>query len=198
MVFCSNEVRGFVTPDYAATPLLNRPQLAPWPTLRFVTAGDLGAPLYPARSRMADGRRVIVPLEVHERSVEYVRRKGGPAFFARSDWQSTLNDFAREPVRAASESEPDQRRAIEEELERGRAALNDRLGVRSVNHICLPWGVSGRVTVSALARLGYLSAFANHLRGVHAIRQGDDPYWLKRLSNRHIFRLPGRGRQLWR
>jgi hypothetical protein len=197
MIFCSNEVCGFVTPDYVATPLLNRPQLAPRPALRFVTVADLGAPLYAARSRMADGRRAMVPIETHERLVEYVERQGGAAFFARRRWQAMLKDFTRGSGSGAIESESDQRRAIEEELDRGRAALNDRLGIRSVNHICLPWGVCGRVTAAALVRLGYRSAFANRLRGVHAIRRGDDPYWLKRLPNRHIFRLPGRGRRLW-
>ncbi len=49
---------GFVEPGYDATPLLNRPQLAPPPSLRFLTPDDLGAPLYVARSRMSDARRV--------------------------------------------------------------------------------------------------------------------------------------------
>ena len=65
-VFCSGEVQDFVTPRYGATPLLNRPQLLPQPSLRFVTTEDLGAPLYVARSRMSDGRRALVSLDVHE------------------------------------------------------------------------------------------------------------------------------------
>ena len=32
---------------------------------------------------------------------------------------------------------------------------------------------------------------------MHAVRPGDDPYWLKRLPNKYIFHLPGRGRRLW-
>jgi hypothetical protein len=197
MVFCSNEVRDFVTPDYASTPLLNRPQLLPRPALRFVTADELGAPLYLARSRMSDGRRAMVSLDVHERSVGLVAREGGRAFFAQSDWRARLGRAARGSGRGILESETEQRRAIEEELDRSRAVLNERLGIRSVNHVCLPWGVSGRLTADALVRLGYRSAFANRLHGTHAVRPGDDPYWLKRLANRHIFRLPGRGRRLW-
>ena len=38
---------------------------------------------------------------------------------------------------------------------------------------------------------------ANRLRGVHAVRRGDDPYWLKRLPNKFIFRLPRRTRRTW-
>jgi hypothetical protein len=197
MVFSSSALRDFVTPRYASTPLLNRPQLVGRPALRFLNAGELGAPLYPARSRMSDGRRTIVPLDVHERCVELVRREGGAAFFSRADWRSALDRLAEAKSGAVVESEADQRREIEEELDRGRATLNDRLGIRSVNHVCLPWGVSGYRTAEALARLGYRSAFANRLRGIHAVRQGDNPYWLKRLSNRHIFALPGRGRRLW-
>jgi hypothetical protein len=197
MVFSSSSVRGFVTPDYASTPLLNRPQLAPRPALRFLNARELGAPLYAARSRMSDGRRALVPLDVHERCVELVRRQGGAAFFSRGDWRSALGRLVEAKSNGMLESESDQYREIEEELDRGRATLNDRLAIRSVNHVCLPWGVSGHRTAEALVRLGYRSAFANRLRGTHAVRPGDNPYWLKRLSNRHILALPGRGRRLW-
>ena len=197
-VFCGDEIQGYVTPAYDTTPLLNRPLLTPRPAWRFVTTEDLGAPLYVARSRMSDGPRALVPLEVHERTVAHVAREGGRAFFDRPDWRAELDRVAQATPRHAFEREDEQRRAIEEELDRGRSVLNDHLGVRSVNHICLPWGVSGQRTAAALARLGYRSAFANRMAGLHAVRPGDDPYWLKRLSNRHIFRLPGRGRRLWR
>jgi hypothetical protein len=196
-IFCSATVADFVTPGYDATPLLNRPQLAPAPGLRFVTTADLGAPLYVARSRMSDARRAIVPVERYERAVEYVEREGGAAFFTRADWQSVLRQIGEATTVNEFESESDRVRAIEEELDRGRSVLNDRLGVRSVNHICLPWGVSSADTAAALARLGYRSAFANRMGGLHAVRPGDDPYWLKRLANWHIFRLPGPGRRLW-
>ncbi|HEV3218047.1 MAG TPA: polysaccharide deacetylase family protein [Vicinamibacterales bacterium] len=199
MVFSSSDARGFVTPDYASTPLLNRPQLVPRPALRFLTASELGAPLYAARSRMSDGLRAMVPLDVHEQCLKLVAREGGPAFFSRGDWRAALRRVANEAkTRTPFESEPEQRREIEEELDRGRATLNERLAIRSVNHICLPWGVSGRHTVEALERLGYRSAFANRLRGALGVRPGDHPYWLKRLPNRYLFALPGRGRRLWR
>jgi hypothetical protein len=66
-----------------------------------------------------------------------------------------------------------------------------------VQHVCLPWGVSGARTERALRRLGYRTAFANRLRGQHAVARGDDPLWLKRLPNKYILHLPGRGRRTW-
>jgi hypothetical protein len=200
MIFCAGAIAGFVTPGYAATPFLNRPQIVPAPALRFVDAGELGAPLYPSRSRMSDGRRVKVSIEVHARCVEHVARAGGADFFSRPGWRAQLTRIARDVDQGgprAIETPLEQDRAIEEELDCSRAMLNERLGTRTVNHICLPWGVSGTRTVTALARLGYRSAFANRLRGVHAVRPGDDPYWLKRLPNKFIFRLPRHGRRTW-
>ena len=203
-VFCSSEVVDYVTPGYRDTPFLNRPQLQSTPSLRFVSPEDLGAPLYTARSRMSDARRIVFADDVDRRCVEHVAREGGARFFDRRSWRAELSAIvrgarpdhsgARRPSPAV-ESIDSQRAAIEEELDRGRSMLNDKLGTRTVNHVCLPWGVSGSETAAALRRLGFRTAFANRLRGVHAVRRGDDPYWLKRLPNKHIFRLPGRGRR---
>ena len=70
-----------------------------------------------------------------------------------------------------------------------------QLNTQSVRHVCLPWGVSGRQTADALARLGFSTAVANRMPGMFAARQGDHPFWLKRLPNRYIYCLPGDGRR---
>jgi len=196
-IFASIEVEDFVQPGYEATPLLNRPQLSASPVLTFVTPADLGAPLYGMRSRMSDGRRALVSPAVHDACVDFVAREGGADFFSRPDWRNRLNSLVVSGLETRFESDGDQARAIDEELARSRAILNDRLKTSSVSHICLPWGISGSRTEASLKRTGYRTAFANRLRGQHAVHRGDDPYWLKRLPNHYITRLPGRGRQYW-
>ena len=196
-IFASPGVEDFVQPGYDATPLLNRPQLSAPPSLDFVTPANLGAPLYGMRSRMSDGRRALVSRDAHTNCLDLVAREGGPSFFSRRDWRNRLHAIVRAEPTAAFESEQVQSRAIEEELARSRSILNDRLKTDSVAHICLPWGISGSRTEALLKRTGYRSAFANRLRGQHAVHAGDDPYWLKRLPNHYITRLPGRGRQYW-
>jgi hypothetical protein len=196
-IFAAADVEDFVQPGYDETPLLNRPQLASSPTLAFVTPADLGAPLYGMRSRMSDGRRALASRDVHTKCVELVAREGGPAFFSRANWRARLSAIVDAAPAAPLESADEQSHAIEDELARSRSILNDRLRTQSVEHICLPWGVSGLQTERLLERTGYRSAFANRLRGQHAVRAGDDPYWLKRLPNAYITRLPGRGRQYW-
>ena len=196
-VFTSDEAEDFVQPGYSATPLLNRPQLSATPALAFVTPADLGAPLYAMRSRMSDGKRVEVARDAHDACVALVSREGGPAFFSRPDWRERLRTVAATASAGRTESDEEQNQRIEGELARSRSILNDRLKTQSVAHICLPWGIAGGRTAALLKRTGYQSAFANRLRGTHAVRPGDDPYWLKRLPNKYITRLPGRGRQYW-
>jgi hypothetical protein len=181
MVFCSPHVSGFVTPEYRALPMLNRPQLSPLPSLRFLQPDELGAPLYTARSRMSDGKRVAVSEDLQRACVEFVAREGGADFFERLDWQECLQGLAARAnghAAPAVESDADQARAVEEELARSRAVLNDRLRTATVRHICLPWGVSSAGTEAALKRTGYESAFANRMEGTFAVMAGDDPYWL--------------------
>jgi Polysaccharide deacetylase len=195
-IFTDSRLTGFVTPVYASTPFLNRPELMPPPAQRFVTPMDLGTPLFPARSRMSDGRRVAVDAEAAARCTEMVAREGGAGFFKRPDWRPTLEGLARQAA-GRPESSDAQQAAIENELARARDELNAKLGATSVRHVCLPWGVSGRATAAALKRVGYKTAFANRLRGQHAVRAGDDPFWLKRLPNKYIYNLPGTGRRTW-
>ena len=173
----------FVQPGYENTPLLNRPQVAAPPPLAFVTPADLGAPLYGMRSRMSDGRRVLVSREVHTKCVELVAREGGPAFFSRSDWRARLSAIVGTAPSAPLESADDQSRAIEDELARSRSILNDRLRTQSVEHICLPWGISGRETERLLKRTGYRSAFANRMRGNTPFTPATIRTRLKRLPN---------------
>jgi peptidoglycan/xylan/chitin deacetylase (PgdA/CDA1 family) len=201
MIFSASAVTGFVTPEYRLQPKLNRPQLSPLPALAFLEPDQLGAPLYAARSRMSDGLRVAVSSDLQRRCVEYVAREGDASFFDRLDWQDRLNALVQHThdgtTRPDVESESDRDAAIAAELERGRAALNARLRTNTVRHICLPWGVSSPSTLAALKHQGYESAFANRMEGVFAVRRGDDPFWLKRLPNKYIFQLPGRGRRIW-
>jgi len=194
MVFCGDEIVDFVTPSYRDTPLLNRPQLTPAPALRFMSGDDLGAPLYVARSRMSAARRVHVPAAAYERCVAHVRSEGGPSFFDRPSWRAKLQELAGRGE-STPETGAERQHAIEDELDRSRSILSDRFKTR-VDHLCLPWGVSCESTAAAARRIGYRSAIANRWRGVMAVRRGDDRFWLKRLPNRYIFRLPAARRSM--
>jgi peptidoglycan/xylan/chitin deacetylase (PgdA/CDA1 family) len=192
-VYTAAEPEGFVVPGWESTPILNRPLVGSAPDLRFVDPGELGAPLFPARSRLADGWRYFDDEAARERCVALVRAAGGLAFFDRPDWPAALRAAAAQRT-ARFETDRERARAIEEELDRSRSVLQARLGV-TVRQVCLPWGVGGALVRDAAARLGFDTMFRDRFLGRRIVSAGDDPYSLMRLHDRFIFCLPGRGRR---
>src|SRR5262249_38808269 len=93
------------------------------------------------------------------------------------------------------ESDEVRARAIRDELESGRAILNEKLRTDTVEHVALPWGVSGAITREALQATGHTIAFAERPFLRRTIRAGDDRFQLMRLNGKFLTCLPGRGRQ---
>jgi peptidoglycan/xylan/chitin deacetylase (PgdA/CDA1 family) len=171
---------------------------APFPRPAFTTPADLGAPLYHTRSRRSEAPRVWHAPAGRDACLQLVRQEGGAAFFTRADWRATLERaLASAGGRSVTETAAEHQASIEHELDAARVELNGRLATDAVNHVCLPWGISGRQTEAALGRLGFATAVANRMPGMFAVRPGDHPFWLKRLPNRYIYRLPGAGRRWW-
>jgi peptidoglycan/xylan/chitin deacetylase (PgdA/CDA1 family) len=182
MIFTSDTVVGRVTGDFAQEPMLNRPRIDPdGRAFEFLTSDRIGFPLLQRRSRMADGRRFFPDPEACAR------------LETTSDRPEAMAPFAGK-LKGRFETTDEQRQAIEDELAGGRDHLERQLGT-PVRHICLPWGVLGDIGRRALERTGYVTAFANRLNGRFAVGRGDDPYYLKRLSERYLMALPGRGRR---
>jgi len=182
MIFTGDVVVGRVTAAFAGEPILNRPRSdPPGGPLEFVTPDRTGYPLFQRRSRMSDGLRFF-PDPVASAALE-----------SSSDRSDAMLPFAG-ALKGRWETPAERQRAIEEELVNGREALERRLGTR-VRHLCLPWGVMGAIARRSVERTGFLTAFANRFSGRFAVAQGDDPYFLKRLSERYLTSLPGRGRR---
>lgn len=194
MIFAAPVLAGFVSPDFVRESPLDRPRLDREGPLQFLSSTALGAPLYLRRSRLSDGLRFFPDPGQTARCVAHVDGNGGHKFFERPGWREELRRVAGR-ARGASEDPRARDAAIEEELRGSREQLEAALPGHHVDHICLPWGVAGEATWRLLERCGYRTAFANRFRGRFAVAAGDPPYALKRLSNRYISALPGRGRR---
>ena len=194
MIFAGPEIVDFVAPSFRRESLLNRPRVDRNGTPRYLDPGALGSPLYPRRSCMSDALRFFPDEGTGARTAAHVAAHGGERFFDRSGWRTELRRIAG-TARGSSQDAGARDRTIEGELRGAREDLETRLPGHHVDHICLPWGVAGDATRAALERCGYRTAFANRFRGRFAVAAGDDPFALKRLSNRFIFALPGRGRR---
>lgn len=196
MMFTDATIAGFVTPAYAAEPILNRPLLSPTTSERprFLESDALGAPLFLRRSRMSDARRFLPDGRADHRCRELVAQAGGAAFFARPDWCAALKRAAAGST-GRYESDDERAAVIREELSRGREELNARLGVDSVKHVALPWGIAGALARRLIGETGHTTAFAERPLRRRAVRAGDDRLGLMRLNGKFVTCLPGRGRQ---
>jgi hypothetical protein len=194
MVFSAPVVADFVSPAFAMESPLNHPRLDRDGPLHFLSPEALGSPLYVRRSRMSDALRFFPDPEQGRRCTAYVAERGGAEFFRRPGWRTELRRVAGE-TRGTAEDATVRDAAIEQELGAAREQLEGALPGHRVDQICLPWGVAGESAWDRLERCGYRTAFANRFRGQFSVRREDDPYALKRLSNRFIEALPGRTRR---
>jgi hypothetical protein len=192
-VFYGDAPLDFVRPGYKP-----HPHLYPWSDApdgaRFVTADDLGAPLYPVRSRMSDALRFCHPA-AFEACVRHVRGNGGAAFFERPGWRADLHACVRAAGEGRFETAAERDAAIREDLGRAREILNSELRTDAVRHMCFPFAVAGASAARSAQEAGYETAFADRLFGARSVRAGDDPFRLMRLKHQYLFCLPGRGRR---
>jgi hypothetical protein len=196
MIFCDASLDGFVTPDYRPHPHL-APNVGSATAPSFLSTADLGAPLHPLRSRMSDALRYD-DADARQACVQIVLAGGGPAFFERPDWATTLKRAIRK-MKGRTETVAERDRAIREDLAAARETLNARLRTTSVAHMCFPWTIAGAAAEALAAEVGYRSAYADTLGALHAPTRGGNPYRLMRLKNKFIFSLPGHGRRsMWK
>ena len=193
VIFCDRLITGFVTPGYNPhihlRPLMN--DIKPY---TYVSASDLGCPLYSQRSRMSDALRFFEPPDSRARCLELVKREGGKAFFERSNWGEVLRKTAGEGS-GRFETEDERRKAIRDELVKTRETLFSRLAGHKALHMCFPFSICGKTAESLLKEAGYETAFADKLFGFRSVKTGDNPYRLMRLKHQFIFCLPGNRRQ---
>lgn len=193
MVFCGPDIVDFIHPGYAVHPHLY-PLVRTASGDRFLSSSDLGAPLFPARSRMSDAFRFLHPA-AHEAGLRHVREHGGAEFFSRPGWRDELLQCVSSSDASATETVAERDAAIREDLASAKDLLNQRLRTTTVRHMCFPWAIAGEAAVRLARETGYVTAFGDRLFGARAVREGDPPHQLMRLRHQHIFCLPGKNRR---
>jgi hypothetical protein len=195
MVFTGRHATDVVGEQFGREPQIIHPRLNRGRVPEFLSPLQVGYPVFARRSRMSDGRRFWPDPDACARVEAYVRAAGGTAFFARPGWKKELRPLLS-AVPGRLETDAERETEIQEEITFARDEIERRIGT-PVRHVCLPWGITGAVTRAAMVRAGMVTAFANRLAGRMAVSAGDDPFYLKRLDNRHIFALPGTGRRVF-
>ncbi len=83
----------------------------------------------------------------------------------------------------------------EKDLDFARKEIQNRLGSEAGNHLCLPWTKGNENTIEICKELSIKSVFWGVIKNKKINKPNDDPYYITRLKNDFILRLPGKGRK---
>jgi len=191
-VFCSNQIKGFLTPETKMS-LLSRPALVDGSEKNFLSLDMLGYPLYAQRSRYSDALRFLPDKESTLRCCEHVSQNGKSGFFERENWRKELIQIAG-TEKGRFETEDERKSEIRMDLTECRKILELKLE-KPVRHICMPWAVCGKLAESLAREVGYETVVADDLFGKRFVHRKTNPYRIMRLKHQYIYLLPGRGRK---
>lgn len=155
----------------------------------------LGAPVFVSRPRLAGDRRFREAPSVVQELVTHVADRGGPAYFDQPRWRTSLRrvlDRVPDGDLGAYETAADREAALRRELVESKRLIEDRLGT-VVRHLAYPWHAGSDLGDRLARDAGYRSVlYGSFLVG--SPPAADGPLRLRRLPERYLLRLPGRGR----
>ncbi len=164
---------------------------------------ELGTPLFTASPLLTSKPRYQDDVLVRKACIQWVASHGSEAFFDRPNWRreliqvfETANSNHTHSPQFLSEEEV--HHEILEDLMRSRDVLSNRLN-KEITHFCYPWGSGSETAVALSKEVGYQSNFWVELDNRNTNRPGDSPFYIPRLKDDYLLRLPGIGRSsLWK
>lgn len=165
---------------------------------RYTNHLSLGTPIYLHASRLAGFPRMFDDIRLRRECISWVDKKGGADFFSEPAWRQQLKaHFVKVSNGSPNhqyETSAQMRRSIQDDMVEAREFMTEKLG-RPVRHLCYPWGVGSDLAVELSREAGYDSNFWVVHPSRNSNRPGDDCFFIPRLKDDYIFRLPGKGRR---
>ncbi len=158
-----------------------------------------GTPIYRAEPRMAGQLAFFDDERVRHACADFVRREGGKNFFTSPDWRRNLLAVYREHQkkynRTSREQPCDQHQAILEDLALSKSMIEERLPGKKVDQFCYPWFMGCPLVVRLSKEAGYAVNHWGIVAGRPTNRRGQSLFYVPRVEEHYLFRLPGEGRR---
>jgi hypothetical protein len=196
-VFVGSELQDFNHPGFERNPL---EMDTPWIQVNGKRSNrlQLGTPIYRHTSRFAALPAFLENPAVRTGCVRFVEAQGGRDFFSASGWRARLLAEHRRLLKLSEpgryESAEECCRAILTDLADARRVLRERLG-RDVRHFCYPQGIGSDLAAEISRQVGYQSNFWVVTAARNTNRSGQSPFFIPRIKDDYIVRLPGKGRK---
>lgn len=158
----------------------------------------LGTPIYRYAYCCGGQPRYHDDLFVRQACISWVNAQGGKIFFRDSSWRKKLRNHYLKVCKKKGEERYDgleeQKERILSDLKRAKKTLEEKLS-KYVEHLCYPGGAGSDLSVELSKKAGYKSNFWLTLNDKQRGKQPQSPYYITRLKDDYIFRLPGKGRK---
>jgi hypothetical protein len=73
--------------------------------------------------------------------------------------------------------------------------IEERLSGKKVDQLCYPWFLGSSLAVEQSRRAGYRVNYWGIVSGRKSNRAGEDLFYVPRIEDHYIYRLPGEGRK---
>jgi hypothetical protein len=162
-----------------------------------------GLPLYKTAARMSGKPRYFEDEELSYRCVEYVRQSDGVNYFKLKGRKRGLafvvNDYKKKKSSKGRFELPEETiHAVRNDLLRSKVLIEEHIPGHRVTFLAYPWGIGSQLAVEQSKKIGFKGNFWTIGPKKQANCIGGSPFFINRIKDDYIFRLPGKGRKsLW-
>ncbi len=152
-----------------------------------------GLPIFESAPIMFAGPKLEVSEEFKLKCKEIYKN----ALEKKEDWKNQINNFVAQESNNKKYFEFKNTSTTDtlEDLKIAREEIQKHLDSNAGNHLCLPWTKGNKNTIELCKELNIKSCFWGILDDKKINIPGDDPYYVSRIKNDFILRLPGDGRE---
>jgi len=153
----------------------------------------IGLPLFESAPLMIAGPKIKISPEFITKCKEIYLDTSKNNY----DWKSAIKSYVDEQSNRNKyfSSKPDSKEDAFQDLKIARELIQKNLDGNAGNHLCLPWTKGNTETIKICKELDIKSCFWGILDSKKINKPGDDPYYISRIKNDFIFRLPGISRK---
>lgn len=187
-IFCGPGIKGFVT-QLDSVLAYNFSGSSYFPFFKeniYNKENYTGLPLFESRALMLPGPFLKVSPEfISECKKIYNNRNGSDS------WKNEIINLTARKNTNYLTVEVSSIDEIKSDLTEAREIIQGKLGCNAGNHLCLPWTLGNNVTVEILKELGIKSCLWGTIPGENKVQLNQDEFYISRIKNDFIFRLPG-------
>jgi hypothetical protein len=166
--------------------------------LNFARQMPWGTPVYRAEPRMAGRPQYFDDETARQACIEHVAQHGGEKFFNSDRWRlqlSTVYQRVRQDRHKGEfENRDEQTQTIWQDLQQAKQMIETRLPGKTVDQLCYPWFMGCPLAVEQSRRAGYRVNYWGIVPERRSNRAGEDLFYVPRIEDHYIYRLPGEGR----